>query len=466
MAFIIPQALWQRMVAAVVTLLVTAGCTDNPGPARQSSLEDGATGRVPEGGESVRGGPGEAATTPNPARPFEWRTFDDAPSGPAVIPAAAETVERWIRDLGDEDDAVALHARHALLHQGFGVSAQLRVRAAGTDRGAVRAREMAEIFGVRLRWMWGGRGATGWAFTTDGSAVLSWTSDRTPGLTCRSLLDGRLSWSVTSEDIRTAFGIPYRSTQVDRIPQIAPVEPGKWRVMSRDLTVLDLAESTGEISVFKATRRGQIPDPRVNPPSLVTVDPIEIPGRGRARVSEGQLEICPEGEDDWYPVTRGREFLTTLAGSPDVLLAMTRDTLRTYSWSSLKLLFKTTIPLRTWWTDVCPTCGRIVLSGTEATGFAVISGARVPVFRVSGPAFSMTAMAVDGRRRWIATADSEGYVRVFLLGSLERLATARADGAVDSLRFSPDGQFLVATAITDAGDEFARKLNVFRLEPR
>lgn len=455
-----------RTLSAFLALLVSAGCTDSPQPGRQRAPgEEGTAGGTHEEEDVPRRGPGTAVATPAPAGDFHWQSFEDAPSGRAVTPAAAEAVEQWISDLGDEDDAVAESARHALLHQGFRVSAQLRVRAAGTDRGAVRARQMTDILGARLRWMWAGRGAKGWTFTTDGLAVLSWTADSTPGLECRSVENGRPGWKVSPEDIRTAFGIPYWSSQRDRFPEISAGDPGKWRVMGRDNLLLDVSESTGQLSLFRATRRSQIPDARINPEFWRQPEPIEVPGSGRARVSGWRLEISRAGSDVWYPdVLNPPGGPTALAGSPDGLIAMTRSSLRTYSWKSLKLLFETNVPLRTWWIDVCPACGRIVIGGTEATAFAVIPGARGPVFRADGPPFSMTAMALDARRRWIATADSEGFVRLFLAGSLERIATARADGAVESLRFSPDGRFLVATATTDATDSFARRLQVFRVE--
>lgn len=462
-----------RIVFATVLMLLAAGCAPKdsqdagpaPGPAPTEPAMDP---EVDEPEVARRQTPSETENdTPPAGRPDDWAALEDKPVLDLVEPASVEDVKRWLADLGEVKGERARKASTNLILQGLRVAGRLEAAVSRETLAGVQAAEILAVLRPEIRLAWTTSPTTEGVFVDSGTGYLVWGGESGFDLKLLDTEDGKPKWQNTRKEVAEFLGDERLEGWVHPRLQEVESDTAIWQVMNYRkadyvVTLKDgaLAKAVGQPATV---RKGLFP-----PPWQAGVETVvRVEGRGTVRWYPGRVAVKRATEEDWLPLTAGQL-------SPDFrgveftghrIYALARETLYTYHWVTLRLESNLQIPGKPDWIHVSNRSGLVVLAGRGWNQFAVLGGTPPhPMGRVPGNIGAMTAMAADPEDRWIAIADSEKLIHIFLAETLERIATIAPGESVDKLEFSPDGATLLAMSPGyDRGREF-RTVRAYRFD--
>lgn len=460
-------------VFAAVLMLLAASCASKhsqdagpaPAPAPTEVATDPAVGKA---GVARGQAPSETENDPRAACPTgDWLALEDRPALVLVEPASEEAVDSWLADLGEVKGDRARKATTNLILQGLRVEDRVKDAVSRETLAGVQAAEILAVLRPEIRLAWTISPMKEGAFVDSGTGYLLWGGDSGFDLTLLNSEDGKPKWQNSRKQVAEFLGDERLEGWVHRRLQEVEADTAVWQVMNYRnadyvVTLKDgtLAQAADQVA---PARGGLFPPPWKA--GIETV--VRVEGRGTIRWYPGRVAVKRATEDVWLPLTAGQL-------SPDFrgveftghrIYALARETLYTYHWVTLRLESSLQIPGKPDWIHVSKRTGLVVLAGRGWNQFAVLGGTPPhPMGRVPGRIGAMTAMAADPEDRWIAIADSENLIHIFLAETLERIATIAPGESVDRLEFAPDGATLLAMSPGfDRGREF-RTVRAYRFD--
>ena len=471
---LVPLRLARGVLAAGALVLASSCSSPNappPGERPQAPPVDNSTGVVLDEAEVAQRVALMKAQLEEEARKHPplriWNSLDEMPLVDTVEAAENETIDSWIRDLGKIRGDASRKARNHLIAQGTLVADRLRQVAGEPTLRGLLAAEILQILEPRFELDWTLDRTTPFLLTADGSYVLSWQGEDGPSLTMIDPKTGTTRWVRTQDEIEKAAPTKPRRFRLEWPERPQPEafsDPALCVIRRVDDQVVLAAFSDGALSVVTDSLP---PGRRLGRRS----DWVEFhheypPDAARISWSKNQVGVLLQGGQTWIPLTMGtlNPRVKGIGFSRFHLHVLLEDRVNTYGRGSLKMESDTRVPGCPQWMHVSAASGEIVVGGPGWRTFAVLRGfPPVVEGRAPGEQGEMTAMASDAEGRWIATADRENFIRIFLAETLERVQTIAAGVAVDQLVFSGDGSTLVAVSTSDAGWRTVRTLHAYRL---
>jgi hypothetical protein len=449
-----------------LALLLTASCTSpepvaakHPATVPFDCLHTGPAPDEQEIWERVAGSL-RALRRPRAGRPEPWVRLHDRPAVDLVTPASDEDMARWIGALGQDGG----EARTALLRQGIRVAGRLREAVKSPAPTGPAAAAVLSVLEPRFDPAWTAENLRSFVVTGDGTRCLAWTLAGAWNLWLFDAVSGNVVWArFGSSDPEHPWNDPCWHFRANN-PHPAGNGEG-WIVARQGLDDVEVTLATGDMALVASPnppRRSYTEEP-TSPTDESTITTL-ADGTRVAWDAEGVLVSRPHYKGkEWSHLTRGTWSLRPLGVSwtASTILTLYSGVLAVYDRETLKMIHDPVVPEGASWMSGPSADATIVLGGRHWTSFAVLRGMPpVPVGRVETQVEGMTAMAADPGGRWIATADENNVVRLFLATTLERLAQFDGGMKIAELRFVGDGSVLLASS-PDNG--WARDVRGFRL---
>jgi hypothetical protein len=394
-----------------------------------------------------------------------WNSLDEMPLVDTVEVAQDETVEAWIRDLGSNRGDASRKARTKLLSQGLRVCRRLRDAAEAKTLQGLAAAEILQVLQPHFDPAWSLETSGAFMMTPDASQVLAWRGELGFDLELVDPRTGIAAWILTEQAFEKAMAEKDIRYGYERPTPQAPMEDGQCVIFRDDTHVVqvNLADGTlsfadDDVDMTDYEGRRLRPD-KFNVLSLADGTQIRWSRGGRVHVS-------PSGSGKWLQLTMGtlKAHVQDVRFSRYHFLVLLDSRLNTYERGSLKMESDPRLPARARWFHVSDSSGEVVIGGPGWKTFLVAGGSPLELRgRAPGEQGEMCAMASDPEGKWIATADSENFIRIFLAETLERVQTIAAGIQVERLEFSADGNTLLAVSPAAQVTTGKRNLRAFGL---
>ncbi|KAF0246605.1 MAG: hypothetical protein FD180_603 [Planctomycetota bacterium] len=405
----------------------------------------------------------ESNASPSVVSPEKTRAslveYDALSEVDLVEPAEDATVSGWIIRLGDATGSGSRKAWQKLLEQGLRVAGRLQEASREDSLSGIQASSLLDVMDPEITEGWCRDGLAGWGLIENGSGFLAWTGDPPRTLVRIATSSGETVWSVTEQALTDIVGgngeIWWNPRQCPELDSLTH----RYILVDRGALRIEVDGITGKLEATRGFRR----DFEVPLPPEVSSDRASL----TRRFSDGVVVMCRKdgawirsaGRSSWNDLTVGsyRKHALDVGVTPFRILVLYQDRLLLYDRANFKLL-EETIPIRdARWMSVQVQEGLVFLGAPGWTSFGVLGGSLPrPLGRSRAYTGRMVAMTGDPDGRWVAAADREGLIRVFLGATLERIATLESGMRIQRLEFVADPPTLVAISATSDWPEKVR----------